>query len=264
MKTTRKEIIIFKAPAEDEDKNGEDAYKVTLEEAGITAHIVPVLTFEFFDLDRLRTKLQCPEEYSGLIFTSPRTVKAVALSLEGKTPSHFGWRNAYVVGETTRNVLQRELTMEGKGSNTGHAVALAEFILSEMQGTEGNHLPLLYPCGTLSVEPGGDRLSGALAVGGIHLDPVPSYRTCPHPDIEQNLRAITKKGLPEMVAFFSPSGVRFAVPVFRKLGIDLAALKIVAIGPTTEASLKTAGLTVWTTAEKPTPQHLTKAIIEHL
>lgn len=130
MKTTLKEIVIFKAPAEDGDTTGEDAYKVTLEEAGITTYIVPVLTFEFFDLHRLRAKLQCPEEYSGLIFTSPRTVKAVALSLEGKTPSDLGWRNAYVVGETTNNFLQRELTMEGKGSNTGHAAALAEFILS--------------------------------------------------------------------------------------------------------------------------------------
>lgn len=74
---------------------------------------------------------------SGLVFTSPRAVRAVSCIKDAK---HLlgAWkkRPVFVVGEGTSRILKKELCLDGEGSNAGNSSALAEIILqSELQGS---------------------------------------------------------------------------------------------------------------------------------
>jgi uroporphyrinogen-III synthase len=67
---------------------------------------------------------------SGIIFTSPRAVRAVAC-IKDVTSLLRGWQNhpVFVVGEGTSNIVKKVLHLDGKGSSAGNASALADIIL---------------------------------------------------------------------------------------------------------------------------------------
>ncbi|PNJ65279.1 UROS isoform 6 [Pongo abelii] len=65
-----------------EDDCGQDPYIRELELYGLEATLIPVLSFEFLSLPSFSEKLSHPEDYGGLIFTSPRAVEAAELCLE--------------------------------------------------------------------------------------------------------------------------------------------------------------------------------------
>ncbi|KAG8517485.1 Uroporphyrinogen-III synthase [Galemys pyrenaicus] len=73
-------VLLLKDPKEDE--GGQDPYVRDLGLLGFEATTVPVLAFEFVSLPGFSGKLSRPEEYGGLIFTSPRAVEALELCLE--------------------------------------------------------------------------------------------------------------------------------------------------------------------------------------
>lgn len=68
MQVLEREVIIFKAPHDENESNYEDVYKNCLISAGLVPHLIPVLDFKFFNLDLLYEKLTCPHKYSGLIW----------------------------------------------------------------------------------------------------------------------------------------------------------------------------------------------------
>ncbi|PNF26751.1 Uroporphyrinogen-III synthase [Cryptotermes secundus] len=222
MKTIKGEVLIFKALTNDTDGQ-EDPFKIKLEEAGIHTQNVTVLDFEYCNLNVLQQNIEKPDMFSGLVFTSPRAVRAVACIKDARRLLG-GWKKhpVFVVGEGTSKILQKELCLDGEGSNAGNSSALAEIILQN----KFEH-PLLFPCGNLT----GDELS-------------------------------TKLSTREIVAYFSPSGMKFTIPVLEKMEVPLQQLKFVAIGPTTEAALLEHKLKVWSVASKPTPEHLLEAILK--
>lgn len=67
---------------------------------------------------------------SGLVFTSPRAVRAVACIKDARRLLG-GWKKhpVFVVGEGTSKIVKKELCLDGEGSNAGNSSALAEIIL---------------------------------------------------------------------------------------------------------------------------------------
>jgi uroporphyrinogen-III synthase len=79
---------------------------------------------------------------SGLVFTSPRAIRAVACIKDARSLLG-GWQNhpVFVVGEGTSNILKKVLHLNGKGSSAGNASALADEILeSELQQTTEGYI----------------------------------------------------------------------------------------------------------------------------
>ncbi|CAG2059826.1 unnamed protein product, partial [Timema podura] len=113
-----------------ENDDTEDLYKKKLEEAGLSVKSVPVIDFEYFNLNELHQCLQNAENFAGLVFTSPRGVHAVKLCVKTVQNLSSKWQKlpTFVVGEGTAHVLQSQLGLEGQGREAGSATNLVEFI----------------------------------------------------------------------------------------------------------------------------------------
>ncbi|XP_023601026.1 uroporphyrinogen-III synthase [Myotis lucifugus] len=160
---------------------------------GLEATLIPVLSFEFLSLPTFWEKLSRPEGYGGLIFTSPRAVEAVELSLEQDGKSEV-WKKSlreawsakpvYVVGNATASLVKK-LGLEAEGESSGNAEKLAECICSR----EPPALPLLFPCGALK----GEVLPQMLKDKGIPMESIIVYQKIPHPGIQVNLDSYYSK-----------------------------------------------------------------------
>lgn len=258
------QVLLLKDPKEDEC--GQDPYVRELDSCGVSATLIPVLSFEFLSLASLSEKLSQPENYGGLIFTSPRAVEATKLCLE-KDSKAAVWtetlreqwkaKPVYVVGNATASLVHR-LGLETAGETCGNAERLAEFICARKLPT----LPLLFPCGNLKRE----VLPKALRNQGVPLESLTVYRTVPHPAIRSSLHNYyAQQGVPASITFFSPSGLSYSLEYIRELsGEHIDQIQFVAIGPTTAQALAAQGLPVSCTAESPTPQSLARGICSAL
>uniref|UniRef100_G1SM21 Uroporphyrinogen-III synthase n=2 Tax=Oryctolagus cuniculus TaxID=9986 RepID=G1SM21_RABIT len=241
-----------------DDACGQDPYVRELGLHGLEATLIPVLAFEFLSLPSFSEKLCRPEDYGGLIFTSPRAVEAAQLCLEKSSKAEvwerslrekWNVKSVYVVGGATASRVSR-IGLRADGEHSGTAEKLAEYICSK----ESSPLPLLFPCGTLKRE----VLPTVLKEQGVPMESITVYETVPHPGIRGNLDSYySKQGVPDSVAFFSPSGVKYSLKHIEELsGDSVGQIKFAAIGPTTARALAAQGLRVSCTAESPTPQAL--------
>ncbi|XP_043568564.1 uroporphyrinogen-III synthase isoform X1 [Chiloscyllium plagiosum] len=241
-----------------------DPYVQEFTTHGLQGTLIPVLSFEFISLQELTKKLSHPEVYGGLIFTSPRAGEAVTLCL-GEKAFREEWNNnflkdkwneksVYVVGKSTANLV-KEIGLVTQGEDSGNAEKLAEHICNK---ESSNSLPLLFPCGALKRE----ILPRCLREKGVPLESLTVYKTSQHPCFQQALDDyFSEQGIPDIITFFSPSGVKFCLNTIKKLAGDLFdTIKFAAIGPTTADAMVTEGLTVSCTSEKPTAQDLAASI----
>lgn len=209
-------------------------YSDALARAGLSAVVVPTLSFKWCNEAVLQDALQKPQDHSGIIFTSQRAVEAVAeIYLMLIAGIHHQWseKKIFVIGEATKMAVQKHLKLPCIGQESGNAQQLAPIIIRE---TKPFDKPLLYPCGNL----GRDELPKLLAQQDRDFRALTSYETKPHPQLRQTVQKLTTTGkTPHIVVFFSPSGVKFGLPVFHDLGVDLTGVKVVAIGPTTNTAL---------------------------
>lgn len=136
-----------------EDDCGQDPYIRELGLYGLEATLIPVLSFEFLSLPSFSEKLSHPEDYGGLIFTSPRAVEAAQLCLEKNNKTEvwerslkekWNAKSVYVVGNATASLVSK-IGLDTEGETCGNAEKLAEYICSR----ESSPLPLLFPCGNL-------------------------------------------------------------------------------------------------------------------
>lgn len=254
MSSRQRTVIIFKSGSETDD-----VYAETLEKHNFQPVFVPTLSFGFKNLPELRQKLQTPDKYAGIIFTSPRCVEAVAESLNlGQLPGGWKLLHNYAVGEVTHNLALSSLDqLFTHGKQTGNARALGDYIVETFDGSRD--LPLLIPCGNLAT----DTLLSKLAENGFALDACEVYNTLCHPELAENVeRAIATYGDSiEFLAFFSPSGVNCAQEYFRSRNLSMDKWKLVAIGPSTRRAMESQGLKVYCTAERPTVEHLVKVLL---
>lgn len=250
-----KRVVLLKSESE-----SVDSYTTLLQENNFQPLFVPTLEFRFKFLDKLREKLLAPDSYSGIIFTSPRSVEACeeAMNEVGlKLPEKWSKLHNYCVGEVTHNLIHVALDLNARGKHTGNANNLAEFIFENLEG-ERLQNPFVFPCGNLRQ----DTLQLKLMDYGYFLDPIEVYETVAHSDLESNLKRALIDDKAEYLAFFSPSGVNYTAATLSKLDVDIANYKLIAIGPSTRKCLETNGFKVYKTAEKPSVEYLVKALLE--
>ncbi|XP_015003917.1 uroporphyrinogen-III synthase isoform X4 [Macaca fascicularis] len=218
-----------------EDDCGQDPYIRELGLYGLEATLIPVLSFEFLSLPSFSEKLSHPEDYGGLIFTSPRAVEAAQLCLEKNNKTEvwerslkekWNAKSVYVVGNATASLVSK-IGLDTEGETCGNAEKLAEYICSR-----------------------------------IAMESVTVYQTIPHPGIQGNLNSYySQQGVPASITFFSPSGLTYSLKHIQELsGDNIDQIKFAAIGPTTARALAAQGLPVSCTAESPTPQALATGI----
>ncbi|XP_063291147.1 uroporphyrinogen-III synthase [Pelobates fuscus] len=256
-------VLLLKDP-----KGGDlasDPYVKELSTHGVQATLIPVLSFTFVSLEDFFDKLSHPENYDGLIFTSPRAVEAIKLCLE-KPNNKEVWEHClkdkwnskpvYVVGKATA-ALVAEIGLLSEGEESGNAEKLADHICSK--GTVPS-TPILFPCGSLKRE----VLPKRLKEKNVPLETITVYQTTQHPDIQATLtHYFTKEGIPASVVFFSPSGVKYCLKFLQQLANDqFKKIKFAAIGPTTAEAMIAEGVCVSCTAENPTPEHLAQGLKE--
>lgn len=247
-----RKVVILKSESE-----SSESYAELLKENHFEAIFVPTLEFRFKNLEQLKNKLHEPHNFSGIIFTSPRSVEACEQAIKGE---HFNkdWKELhnYCVGEVTHNLIHTALDMNARGKQTGTANNLADFLFESLEGARLQN-PFLFPCGNLRQ----DTLQLKLLDYGYFMDAVEVYETVAHSELGQNLRSALIDGNAEYIAFFSPSGVTHTKAILEKMDINLSKFKLIAIGPSTRKCLESNNLTVYKTAEKPSVEYLVKALL---
>lgn len=253
-----KRVVILKS-----ESDSADTYTCLLRENNFDPLFVPTLEFRYKNLDKLYEKLCAVDTYSGIIFTSPRSVEACEQAIiqyggaATKLNDEWAKLHNYCVGEVTHNLIHTALDLNARGKHTGNANNLAEFIFENLEGARLDR-PFLFPCGNLRQ----DTLQLKLMDYGYFLDAVEVYETVAHSELEQNIKTALIDEKAEYVAFFSPSGVNYANAILKKLEIDLTNCKLIAIGPSTRKCLEAHELDVYKTAEKPSVEYLVKALLD--
>lgn len=218
---------------------------------------IPVLDFEYNNFEKISDFVSKVEDYSGLIFTSRRAVtsfeKAATpdeIQIVGKT------LDVYVVGRTTGNCAS-QLGLDSKGSDTGNAKELSELIIKEQLNAEK---PLMFLCGNLARE----TIPKRLTENSIPNESISCYKTIPDEKFEKQLKHyLDEYDTPDVVVFFSPSGVEFHESALKKMLPELGnTIKIACIGSYTSEVVAKLGFEVASVAEKPTPESLFEAIKE--
>lgn len=121
-----KHVLLLKAQKSHQEV---DKYEELLVKEGYVVRAIKTLEFNFINLDGLRRELERPDEYSGLILTSPRCVDAVKLSLGGDKLAESWWEKCnYVVGNTTYDFALKELGLVCMGRESGNAGNLSAII----------------------------------------------------------------------------------------------------------------------------------------
>lgn len=224
------------------DDTTPDRYVDACRVVGLVAACAPVLAFTFPHQDDVRRALSRRARYAGLVVTSPRAVEAVRRGFDAAPDCRDAWADApaFAVGAATAAAV-REVGLVPRGHDAGSATELARVITASSLASER----LLFLCGNRRR----DALPDALRAAHVDVDEVEAYVTTPRTDLT----------IPDGVtwlAFFSPSGIE----AVRQSDVDASAYRVAAIGPTTAAALRNAGIPVDAVAEVPRPDALAAAM----
>lgn len=225
-----------------------DPYEDALSEKGLLARSIAVLAFERVNESALRSALERPKSYDGLIFTSPRAVEAFADAMSWLPSENVVWhaKPIFAVGPRTADEL-RNVGFAPIGEESGSGGTLANHILQRRFEKS-----LLFLCGDRRR----DELLDRLHEGRVSVDELCVYETKPMSRLD-----LTDYPTPDWIVFFSPSGVEAMQSV---TGVDTADVRIVAIGPTTASALRQDGYQVDAVATEPSPTGVTSAILRAL
>jgi len=196
------------------------------------------------------------DRYEWLVFTSPNAVDAVKANLEA----------------VERKTLPTALKVACVGRATSQAtqaafrdcrVALAPADDYRAEGLIQAFAKLEVPLGRVLL-PVSDLSRPALAEGlralGAAVDQRIAYRTSTPEDLVSRLRDALAPGI-DLVLFASPSAVQGFADV---LGAGTSGLPAVAIGPTTAASARLAGMQILAVADPSTVEGLVAAAVRAL
>lgn len=123
----RNTVLLLKSQKTDEIT---DKYEQLLVKNGYGVQQIKTLIFDYKNLPILAEKLNKPDDYSGIVLSSPRCVKAVQLALETRELNRRWLGNEnFVVGEATFAAARECLGLVCKGGETGNANNLAELII---------------------------------------------------------------------------------------------------------------------------------------
>uniref|UniRef100_A0A6P7G754 Uroporphyrinogen-III synthase n=1 Tax=Diabrotica virgifera virgifera TaxID=50390 RepID=A0A6P7G754_DIAVI len=191
-----------------------DKYAQLLTDNGFQARQVKTLVFQFKNLNILAEKLNKASLYSGIIFSSPRCVQAVKLACQEADINIKDWqsKNNFVVGTATYTEALQSLGFECRGSDSGNAVNLLEYMKKVV---DDQHSLFLYPHGNLK----SDSFSKVEEKQKIQVEGVLVYHTIDNPNVEEEISDATNNftETPEFMVFFSPSGLESSIEYLRKL-----------------------------------------------
>lgn len=179
-------FVLFKG--ERDDPSDDDPFLIRLKQKFKNVLRLPVLSFEYINRDELADQLSVPSNYSGLVFTSPRSVKSVQQALDGNKEilDALRCKLLFCVGPKTGAAIRKEFNLEDSreiiGERTGNASALGQLIVSEYgEKIKKDGLPLLMPSSTIAR----DDIKVALEEAKIPLRVISSYQTFPDPEVEK-------------------------------------------------------------------------------
>jgi uroporphyrinogen-III synthase len=252
------DLIMAKVVILKSDSDSTDDYNSVLSAHKFQPIFISSLDFHYKNLNILADKLEKPNDYSGIIFTSPRSITATVEAIH-ESQLNDTWKDLknYCVGPTSFAQLQKFLHLSPLGKDTGNASSLADFIKSDIKDCSITK-PFLMPCGNLKQ----DILQTKLSDYGYSVEPVEVYETVPERNLEKNIENVFQDTAIEYIVFFSPSGINFSANIFNKLNVDLNEKKLIALGPSTKKTIENHGFKVYATAEKPSPESLVKVLTE--
>jgi uroporphyrinogen-III synthase len=248
-------LLLLRADA-GECKRDNDHYVGLLENFGLQVIQMSVLDFYFINEDILRHELELPEKFAGIVFTSPRSVEAVATIFhDGGLNSQWTQKTScYVVGYSTAAKVKDILKWNPSkvcGAQTGNAASLASFIATKHE----TDAKLLFPCGNLKRT----ELENGLKENNIILETVVCYETKPRGNISEVLEELVPV-VPDFVVFFSPSGVKAAFQFLKDKCNGFANTDVIALGPTTADCLKKHGCEDVLIASNPNAESLVQLL----
>lgn len=243
-------VVLLKSESE-----GPDKFVEALEEKNFDVRSITCLDFQFISLDELKIKLDDADQYEGIIFTSPRAVHAVHKAIGEKSEDLTSWKqkNNFAVGDSTSELAKSLLNVDTTGQQSGNAKNLASFVIESVK--EKSTKPFLFPSGNLRQE----TLEKSLNESGIEVESLEVYETIPHASLDESIENLKTEKV-DFLVYFSPSGVKFSLPILKKHQIDLSKLKIIAIGPSTKKSLDENDLQCYRTCSKPSPESLIETL----
>ena len=201
---------------------GAGPWRDALTAHGFRVQVEDVIAYRFTGEAAMLARLARPQDYDGLILTSPRTADAWKRTPESRRLlARWTGMPTYAVGpRTAQDAL--ELGLRPEGQDRGSAGGLADYIIGRRP-----RLPLLFCSGS----PRRPELPGRLAAAGIALDECVVYRS----EVED---APPMPEPPEWVVFFSPrvfeAAIRWDWPWDR--------VRVSAVGSTTARVATEAGL----------------------
>lgn len=229
------------------------------------ASTLHLLQFTWKNVSQLKNCLENPDKYSGLILTSVRAVNAIKNCI-GQSETLNLWKNKYIfcVGPKTITETQLQLGLNHSLPDDcaiGNVSSLIESISKCNLNLTGD---LLFPCSSIANVDGPKLLEKYK----IKYEVIHVYDTLPISDAVNQFNSLVQS-IPQsvelVIVFFSPSNLNAVLEPVTNLVKDAERqVKLVALGPTTEASLKEAGFEVKSTLSKPSPSYLLEVINSYL
>lgn len=247
-------VVLFKS-----ESDGPDKFADLLRESNFDVRSIACLSFQFKNIDLLLKKLNKADDYEGIIFTSPRSVEAVRKATETQSGALDSWKKKsnYSVGDSTSELALSFLHLEPKGKESGNAQRLANLIISDCESKRTILKTLLFPSGNLKL----DILENSLRKEAIEVEQLEVYETISHSDLDEKIESLKTERI-DFLVFFSPSGVKFALPILKRHEINLRHVKVIAIGPSTKKCLEETELKCFQTCTTPTPESLLEALLK--
>ena len=232
-----------------------DWFRLKLKQRGISTLAFPMIEIERLPVDPSYTRRNFIEQFKTVIFTSQNGVRHYLERLSPSIRARLGKKAVFCVGTHTREALAhfgiskaripRYQTREGLGNWLCESLNLAEERILLIQGLRAD--------GKLYQEL--SRQSRSC----LRLD---VYRTSPSRRFDEITAERIRNDRYGLIHFGSPSAVEGFTNLFKKE--NLSPLRISSVGPTTTASLETAGRSPIVVGDPGSPDDLIEKIAAFL
>lgn len=230
-----------------------------IEEAGGIALCIPMIRIlppeSWEECDHAIERLH---DFTGVVFTSVNAVKRFLHRMAEKhcSAARLAGKSVYAIGDPTARFLQSHGVQPLPALSTFSGRGLA----AQLRNQEFAGKKILLPRGSL----GRDEVAEALREAGAVVVPVVVYRTV-GPDSESVafVRTAMASRSVDVVAFASPSAVEHFVRALDAEHLEAArsGLMVAAIGETTAAAVRLAGLREPVIARTATSEGLVEALV---
>ncbi|KAF9422399.1 hypothetical protein HW555_001989 [Spodoptera exigua] len=237
-----KKVVLFKSESED--------YVKAFLECNYRTVFVEPLQFEFTNKQELTERLL--QDYTGIIFTSPRAIEAVSKCWDPTRFVIWNTKKVYTVGDSSCHKIKLLLGLEASGMSSGNAENLAKQIVQENAASSR----FLFPCGNLRSE----VLPTILQLSSITVDALTVYETTENKNLKADLIELNEADSPCCMVFFSPSGCEYIHRQLQTFSNALAELPHFAIGNSTAYKIENLGVEVAGIAAKPRADSVVESI----